>query len=67
VGVKLVVPSAELAGSHYAEHENRPFYPKLVNFLSSGPVLAMVRCTHPLCGVHDVDLTCQFLCAGGEV
>ncbi|KAL6762151.1 nucleoside diphosphate kinase [Haematococcus lacustris] len=42
VGIKLVVPTADLAGAHYAEHNGKPFYPKLVNFLSSGPVLAMV-------------------------
>lgn len=42
VGVKVLVPAKELAGKHYAEHEGRPFFPKLVNFLSSGPVVAMV-------------------------
>lgn len=31
-----------LAAKHYAEHEGKPFFPKLVNFLSSGPVVAMV-------------------------
>ena len=35
-------PTKELAGKHYAEHSARPFYPKLVDFLSSGPVVAMV-------------------------
>lgn len=42
VGIKVVVPSPELASMHYAEHDGRPFFPKLVNFLSSGPVVAMV-------------------------
>lgn len=42
VGVKVVVPSRELAGKHYAEHEGKPFFPKLVDFLSSGAVVAMV-------------------------
>jgi hypothetical protein len=32
----------ELASKHYAEHDGKPFFPKLVNFLSSGPVVAMV-------------------------
>jgi nucleoside-diphosphate kinase len=27
---------------HYEEHKERPFFPKLVNFMSSGPVCAMV-------------------------
>jgi nucleoside diphosphate kinase len=31
-----------LAAKHYAEHDGKPFFPKLVNFLSSGPVVAMV-------------------------
>lgn len=41
----LQVPSKDLASSHYAEHDGKPFFPKLVNFLSSGPVVAMVRIT----------------------
>lgn len=41
VGLKLVHASAELAQAHYAEHSARPFFPDLVAFLSSGPVLAM--------------------------
>jgi nucleoside diphosphate kinase len=32
----------DLASKHYAEHDGKPFFPKLVNFLSSGPVVAMV-------------------------
>ena len=42
VGIKVIVPSKELAGAHYEEHKERPFFPKLVNFLSSGAVIAMV-------------------------
>lgn len=42
VGLKVLVPSRTLAGKHYAEHEGKPFYPKLVDFLSSGAVVAMV-------------------------
>lgn len=41
VGLKLVHASADLAQAHYAEHSARPFFPDLVAFLSSGPVLAM--------------------------
>lgn len=37
-----MVPAKELAQAHYAEHEGKPFYPKLVDFLSSGAVVAMV-------------------------
>lgn len=42
VAMKVVVPSKELAGKHYAEHDGKPFYPKLVDFLSSGAVVATV-------------------------
>ena len=30
------------AQRHYAEHEGKPFYPGLVEFITSGPVVAMV-------------------------
>eukprot|EP00887_Chlorella_sp_A99_P001526 scaffold8.g1526.t1 len=42
VAIKVLVPSRELAGEHYAEHKGKPFYPKLVDFLSSGAVVACV-------------------------
>jgi len=42
VALKVVVPSKDLAAQHYAEHHGRPFFPKLVNFLTSGAVIAMV-------------------------
>lgn len=42
VAIKVVVPTKEFAGKHYAEHEGRPFFEGLTQFLSSGPVLAMV-------------------------
>jgi nucleoside-diphosphate kinase len=31
-----------LAESHYAEHAERPFFSELVEFITSGPILAMV-------------------------
>ena len=31
----------ELARRHYAEHVERPFFPELVEFITSGPVVAM--------------------------
>ncbi|KAJ0058488.1 hypothetical protein NL108_016085, partial [Boleophthalmus pectinirostris] len=34
--------SKELLREHYWEHRNRPFYNKLVSYMSSGPVVAMV-------------------------
>ncbi len=42
VAAKLVLPSEDLVRTHYAEHEGKPFYGPLVDFLTSGPVMAMV-------------------------
>eukprot|EP01099_Mayorella_cantabrigiensis_P003970 TRINITY_DN297_c0_g1_i1.p1 TRINITY_DN297_c0_g1~~TRINITY_DN297_c0_g1_i1.p1 ORF type:complete len:136 (-),score=44.21 TRINITY_DN297_c0_g1_i1:72-479(-) len=42
VALKLVKPSKELAETHYAEHNQRPFFGELVDFLTSGNVVAMV-------------------------
>jgi len=42
VGLKLVQVSRELAGKHYAEHEGKPFYPGLVDYITSSPVIAAV-------------------------
>ena len=39
---QVLVPSKELASKHYAEHDGKPFFPKLVDFLSSGAVVATV-------------------------
>ncbi len=41
-GMKLLRVSREQATAHYAEHEGKPFYPGLVDFITSGPALAMV-------------------------
>ncbi|MFS0822950.1 nucleoside-diphosphate kinase [Bacillus sp. 1P02SD] len=42
VGAKLMAVSEDLAGEHYAEHKERPFFGELVEFITSGPVFAMV-------------------------
>ncbi|OIP69323.1 MAG: nucleoside-diphosphate kinase [Oscillatoriales cyanobacterium CG2_30_44_21] len=42
VGLKLVQPTRELAEKHYAVHKERPFFAGLVDFITSGPVIAMV-------------------------
>jgi nucleoside-diphosphate kinase len=39
---KLVDVDAELAESHYAEHAEKPFFGELVDFITSGPTLALV-------------------------
>ncbi len=40
VGVKLMSVPEELAKKHYAEHEGRPFFDGLIEFVTSSPVLA---------------------------
>ncbi|MCY7404955.1 MAG: nucleoside-diphosphate kinase [Cryobacterium sp.] len=40
VDVKLVEPDRSLLAAHYAEHEGKPFYEPLVEFMESGPVIA---------------------------
>lgn len=40
VGMKLVQVSEDLAKQHYAEHAERPFFPGLLKFITSSPVLA---------------------------
>ena len=42
VGAKLMAIPVELAEEHYGEHKERPFFGELVNFITSGPVFAMV-------------------------
>ena len=42
VGSKFMQIDEELAGEHYAEHQDKPFFDGLVSFITSGPVMAMV-------------------------
>lgn len=41
VGMKMLVPTRELAEAHYAVHRGKPFYEELVAFVTGGPVVAM--------------------------
>ncbi|MCU1506808.1 MAG: nucleoside-diphosphate kinase [Microbacteriaceae bacterium] len=41
VDVKLVQADRDLLGAHYAEHEGKPFYEPLVEFMESGPIVAL--------------------------
>ncbi|MBT5247958.1 MAG: nucleoside-diphosphate kinase, partial [Microbacteriaceae bacterium] len=50
----------DLLSEHYAEHEGKPFYEPLVNFMESGPVVAIRVAGHrviegirSLCGATD--------------
>ena len=42
VGLKMMNISEELANEHYAEHREKPFFTDLVEYITSGPVVAMV-------------------------
>lgn len=42
IGLKMLLPTPELAAKHYAEHIGKPFYPRLVKYITSGPIVAMV-------------------------
>lgn len=42
VGLKLLQVTPELSRKHYAEHVNKPFYPLVEQFITSGPVIALV-------------------------
>ena len=42
VGLKALNVSRELAENHYAVHKERPFFSGLIEFITSGPVVAMV-------------------------
>jgi nucleoside-diphosphate kinase len=41
VEMKKLTPSRELLAKHYAEHEGKPFYEPLVEFMASGDVVAL--------------------------
>ena len=42
VGLKMLQVTRELSREHYAEHVDKPFYPLLEEFITSGPVIAIV-------------------------
>lgn len=42
IGLKLLQATEEMAAKHYAEHYGKPFYPRLVRYITSGPIVAMV-------------------------
>jgi nucleoside-diphosphate kinase len=42
VALRHMVVGRELAECHYAEHSERPFFGELVDFITSGPIVAMV-------------------------
>lgn len=42
VGMKLMMVDADRAKRHYAEHEGKGFFPGLVEYITSAPIVAMV-------------------------
>ncbi len=42
VGLKMLTPTREILAKHYAEHEGKPFYEPLLEFMLSGPIVAMI-------------------------
>lgn len=42
VAMKMMTASRGLAEAHYAEHAERPFFGELVDFITSGPLVAMI-------------------------
>ena len=42
IALRHMTLARDLAESHYAEHSERPFFGELVDFITSGPLVAMV-------------------------
>lgn len=42
VAMQLRTIDEKTAAAHYAEHEGKPFYPDLIEFITSGPLVAIV-------------------------
>jgi len=42
IGMKMLQVTNEIAEKHYEEHIGKPFYPGLVKYITSGPIVAMV-------------------------
>ncbi|XP_070846787.1 nucleoside diphosphate kinase B-like [Chaetodon trifascialis] len=42
VGMKMIQASDDLLKAHYTDLKDRPFFPSLISYMSSGPVVAMV-------------------------
>ena len=42
VGLKIMVADRGLANRHYEQHQSKPFFKGLVEFITSGPIIAVV-------------------------
>jgi nucleoside-diphosphate kinase len=52
VGLKMIQVDQELARTHYAIHEDKPFFEGLISYITSGPVVVMA-----LEGTDAIDVT----------
>ncbi|PKK91556.1 MAG: nucleoside-diphosphate kinase [Candidatus Wallbacteria bacterium HGW-Wallbacteria-1] len=50
VAMKMLLPDRELASQHYRIHEGKPFFNYIVDYITSGPVVAMVLQGHHAVG-----------------
>ena len=62
VAIKLMTADQAIAHEHYAEHSERPFFGELVEFITGGPLVAMV-----LEGVEAVKAARQLIGATNPV
>ena len=54
-GARLLRITRQLAQEHYAEHKGKPFFRDLVDFITSGPVLALaVRGEDAIAGIRGL-------------
>ena len=60
VDMKMLTVTSELADAHYQEHVDKPFYPGLKAYITSGPIIAFViegesavRVTRQMVGATD--------------
>ena len=58
-GLKLFTPGKELAEEHYKDLSQKPFFKDLVNYIISGPVVAMVREQIYVCIFHAAPPGCK--------
>lgn len=42
IAMKMIRMSSNLAAQHYAEHRGKTFYDGLIDFITSGPIVAMI-------------------------
>ena len=42
IGLKMLNVTPEMAEKHYGEHKGKPFYERLLRYIQSGPIVAMV-------------------------